>query len=143
MLFSWRAEQAAEDASSSAKKMRETLQSIDVMTELSRLDGRIDDLVLRLDTGSWEIVSERASDLRVSLASIIALSDLPFDEELVDKLLIAVTQFKNISNGAKRADGTEKNSPDASRFHRIVIDHKESIALAIVALKTQMGDTYD
>lgn len=131
---------AARSAEISAKITREKLNSIDLLAELNRLNGRIDDLMLRLDGGAWELVSERATDLRVSIAAIAANLGGGISEDVRQRLLVSVTQFKNIAAGAGRANADGKPAPSVSRYQSIVADQKETIVLAMQAVKSHMGE---
>lgn len=112
---------------------------MDLLSELNRLNGRVDDLLNRLDTAAWQIVAERATDLRVSIAAIIIPENALIPDDVRDNLAVAVTQFKNISDGANRATTPHKTAPDINRYKKIAVDQKETIVLAIEHVKRRLG----
>lgn len=141
VYFSWRAKRSADLAKEAAQSTKSRLQSIDLLVELNRLHGRVDDLNLRIDGAAWPIVNERATDLRVSIAAIVSQNDLPFSKEVIEKLSIAVNQFKNMAATADKAIASPNSATDSLRLRRVVSDQKETIVLALQEIKTSMGES--
>jgi hypothetical protein len=140
VFFSLQAATAAKSARLASEATRGKLQSIDLLSELNRLNGRIDDLLYRLETNAWPVVSERATDLRVSIAAVIANNDGFFSREIIERMTLSVSQFRNIASGADRGNHPEQKTPDAIRYRKIVTDQKETLVLALEEVKKHLGE---
>lgn len=138
VYFSIMARRAAMDAKAASESARQRMRSIDALDELARLNGRIDDLMFRLEYRAWVVVNERATDLRVSIAAIMSSGKVSFPTELGQRLAEAANQFRIIAAAADRANGGDGDGPDVARYRRIVADQKETLVLAIEEMKAQM-----
>lgn len=141
IFFSRSAARAAGAARIASDQTRQKLQSIDLLSELNRLIGRVDDLMIRLETSSWVVVAERATDLRISVAAIIAPQDVLFTDEIVQRMAESISQFKNIAAGADRAMRPDSKNPDVARYRKIASDQKETLVLAMQEVKIHMGES--
>jgi hypothetical protein len=141
VIFSMRASSAALAAKTASETTRSKLQEIDLLSELNRLNGGIDDLLRKLEIGSWGGVTERSNDLRVSIAAINRSHGQYFDKDICQQLIAAATQFKTISTSADRVNILGGDGPDIARYRKIVVDQKETVTLAIQDVKVKMGAT--
>ena len=140
VLFSWRAQTAATLAKEAAQTTKTKLQRLDVLSEIARLNGRIDDLIFRLDSTEWPVVYERANELRYAIFAINAGDPSVFSEGLQVQLVEAVSQFRNLANAADRVRQNPGSSPDIARYKRIVGDQKEKLVLAQQEARAKMED---
>jgi len=140
VLFSWQAQSAANLAKEASQTTRTKLQGLDLLSEINRLSGRIDDLNLRLDAKEWAVIGERATDLRVSIAAVIANGEASFSEDLQERLVEAVSQFRNIASAASRVSSESTSGPSIARYKRIVADQKETIVLALQEARVNMEE---
>ncbi|AXI48047.1 hypothetical protein C1J03_19800 [Sulfitobacter sp. SK012] len=136
--FSWRAKNAATLAKEASQNTKTKLQGLDLLSEISRLNGRIDDMNYRLEAKDWPIISERATDLRVSIAAIIANDEAVFSKPLQERLGESVSQFRIIAGAADRFVQKADANPDIVRYKRIVADQKETIVLALQEARIKM-----
>ena len=141
VVFSWAAANASRRSQIASEQTRQKLQSVDQLTELNRLLGRVDDLLFRLEHQAWVIVNERATDLRVSIAGMMTHGAFEFSEENAKRLGEAVIQFKNIASGSDRVTHAGGKPPDVARYRRIASDQKETLVLAAQELKVFVGET--
>lgn len=140
VVFSWRANTAATLANKASQATRAKLQTLDLLGERNRLSGRIDDLNHRLDAKAWTVIGERATDLRVSIAAVLANKDAVFSNDLSEKLTEAVSQFRTLASASDRISLNSALNPNIPRYKSIVADQKETVVLALQEAKIKMEE---
>lgn len=139
VYFSLRASSAAIRADEAAQKTREQIKSFDLLSELNRIDSRISELLVRIETEDWSLVADRAIEARQSVAAVIAASENKISKQTIEKLTAAVTQFRSIAQSADRARKPKKSGPDTTRLRRIAADQQEAVRNAVVEVKIKIG----
>lgn len=134
---SMRASKMAQQASEGT---RARLGSIDLLNEVQRLIGRVDELSHHLSQSTWPMVFERATDLRLSTSVVVLTGAKVFTDDISNKLSEAVVQFSEIADLTDKHVQNGNKAPDIARCRRIASNQKETLFLALQELKQKLGE---
>lgn len=133
-----RAERAAVSARQASEATRSKIGAIDVLADLNRAIGRIDDLRNKIDAGSWHVASERATEVRITLSTALA-AQVAMSVSTRESLNAAVSQFKSLAIASDKASHKQPEPFELAKFRRIVADQKEVVMLAMVEVRNLVG----
>jgi len=138
VLYARRAKSAADNASHVAQATKDQLASVSVLTLLNdglRLAG---DLNQRVADENWELIEERASSLRLLIASMVKANEELFSADLQPKLIQLTAQMTNLASEADKVRFNGRKPPDQSNIRRLVKDQQEVLLMAIEEVKGRL-----
>lgn len=138
VYFAVKAERAAISARQASEATRSRIGAIDVLADLNRVVGRIDDLKHRIDANSWQVASERATEVRITLSTALA-TKTTMSRNTRDSLSAAVSQFKSLAVASDKAYHKQPEQSEMVRLRRIIADQKEVVIIAMLEVRNLVG----
>lgn len=139
VYYSHSASRSARLAKEAANETRSQIKSFDLLSELSRIDGRVSDLLARVEAKDWALAADRAQEIYQSISTAISASSAFLSPETIEKLTSSIAQFRLISSATDRARAPQKAPSDTSRQRRIIVEQQLVIRHAIVEVKRKIG----
>lgn len=133
--YSTRAAAAADAAKTASDDTRNQIKKINVHSDLNEVLRLLDDIRRRIDSDSWEMVSERATQIRLLLVPISRTVLTILGEEDGRSFALLVAQMKQLSEtGEKQRDPKARNI-SKPRLQKLVADFKETVVFALSTVK--------
>ena len=139
VFYSVRAASAAEAASQAASETRKQVKTINLLADLNAALPLLGDLRRRLDGDSWEMVAERAQQIRLLISPLGRMVLEVCGDGFAESVGKIVVQMKLLGETSEKFRAAKIKEPSKAKLHSMLADQSEELVLIIAEVKERMG----
>lgn len=130
-----KAKNAAEAAKNAADNARSKILNVDLLFDVTRVVGLMDELHGLIGQRAWILVVDRANRICDSIHSVNLQAEGALTKDLRGKLTLASSQVRILATAADKAAVSEGADPDLRKYRKILVSQKAPVLEAMEYLR--------